>query len=157
MYGRRRYRVRIPRPIYRHTEQNVIPFDGSTTYDFSTNVNASCRYQHDIQLWSYGIPAMLKNCQLTWSTDGTIYWALIVFQQNYGTMNPLRALTSAPQLYEPQENVIASGILDPNEGERREFIRCARKMNPGNTLRLIVASASSGTTVTGLAKFYNKF
>jgi len=157
MYGRRRYVRRIPRRVFKHLEQNIIPFSGSTTYDFGAAVNALVRYQHDILIWSYGVPALLKNIKIDWGTDSTVYWAIIVFQQNYGTLNPLMPVTYAPQLYEPQENVIASGILDNNDGVRREFIRCSRKMSPGNTLRLLLGGASTGLTANGVVKFYNNY
>lgn len=72
--------------------------------------------------------------------DGILYWALVYVPAG-NTVNHLFATAStSPPLYQPSQNVLASGMNDTNAGPVRIYSPLFKNLNTGDSIYLLVAT-----------------
>lgn len=108
----------------------------------------------------------VKNFELSFSTGTSIYnnsevsvpnqaptlWALVYVPQGNMPQNISIGTSTASTLYEPNQNVIMSGILPPGKTTLpiRYKSRLARNLNSGDYIALVTRDATAGLTNPGV-------
>ena len=94
----------------------------------------------------------VKHITLSFSCDknpSPVWYALVYVPEGYTPNNlQIPQLGYAVSLYEPNQYVMSSGVLDFTGGPLR--IRCplARNLNSGDSIHLVVGMPKSGTSTT---------
>lgn len=110
----------------------------------------------------------VKNFELSFSTGPSIYnsnpvadansaptiWALVYVPQGNVPQNISIGTSTASTLYEPNQNVIMSGILPPGKTSQpiRYKSRLARNLNSGDYIALVTRDATAGLNNPGNRK-----
>ena len=92
----------------------------------------------------------VKHLTLSFSspTDVPIYYALVYVPGGYEpSYINYPALGNAISLYEPNQFVMASGVLDFTGGPLRIRTPLARNLNSGDSIYLILAAQATGSTI----------
>ena len=93
-----------------------------------------------------------KNFSLKILYAGTapLMFVLVYVPQKQGVGSITRGTPQAPaSLYEPNQNVIMSGYIVPNNNQAQTFrTRLARNLNSGDSIQIAIACASANDSVT---------
>ena len=87
------------------------------------------------------------------------YWALVYVPQGT-TANALFSTSGAVNsgsLYEPNQFVMASGVIDPNAGNHDIRSPISRKLHSGDFISLIVGTGVGSQTISGLVNYSVKY
>ena len=85
-------------------------------------------------------------------TESTVlYWALVYVPQGYNpnTLN----VQSASSFYEPNQNVMSCGLIDPDAGPIRIRSVISRNLNSGDSIVLIVGTTLASAVIRGVVKY----
>ena len=87
------------------------------------------------------------------TVDGVtaLFWALVYVPEGY-SVNPLNTNPGA-SLYEPNQFVLNSGIVDPSAGPIRISSPLSRNLNSGDSIWLVVGTGSTGNEVSGVVRY----
>lgn len=87
----------------------------------------------------------VKHLTVTMSSEADtttgLYWALVYVPEGYNPNN--LSLTGGSSLYEPNQNVMACGVMDFSAGPCRIHSRLSRNLNSGDRIVLVVASTNT--------------
>ena len=84
------------------------------------------------------------------ATSTPFYWALVFVPQGY---NANILFGEAGSLYEPNQYVMACGLIDPDAGPIRIRSPIARNLNSGDSVQLILASLEASTSYRGVVSY----
>ena len=91
----------------------------------------------------------VKHLTVTMSSEAEqttgVYWALVYVPEGYNPNN--LNLTGGASLYEPNQNVMACGVMDFSAGPCRVYSRLSRNLNSGDRIVLVVASTNASSTI----------
>lgn len=79
-----------------------------------------------------------------------LYWALVYVPQGT-SVNPLNI--GGPSLYEPNQFVLNSGIVDPDAGPIRISTPLSRNLNSGDSIWLVLGSTAANTSINGMVQY----
>lgn len=88
-------------------------------------------------------------------SSSPIYWALVYVPQ--GQTTATLNLTDGASLYEPNQYVIACGVNDPTAGPIRIRSSMKRKLNSGDFVSLLMASATTSALYVGSVSYSVKY
>ena len=142
----RRYRRSAPRDKYSVENTCCItpPISDWSRIEGDESTQASNQFKTVI-VASNGIEGMRKVKHLTLSfslpSDNKLFFALVYVPSGYeaNTLN-IPTLGSAVSLYDPNQYVMASGVLDFSGGPCRIRTPLSRNLNSGDSIQLVVAS-----------------
>ena len=80
-----------------------------------------------------------------------LYWALVYVPQGYNP-NTLNVLTSN-SFYEPNQNVMGCGLIDPDAGPIRIRSPLSRNLNSGDSIYLVVGTNLAQAGIRGVVNY----
>ncbi|ORX78303.1 hypothetical protein BCR32DRAFT_247264 [Anaeromyces robustus] len=98
------------------------------------------------------------NVSLVSNVEGILYWALIYVPKGYTARNFFAEADTHPPLYEPANNVLASGMNDTNAGPVRIYSPLFKNLNSGDSIVFQVAAQDengidANTKISGLIRY----
>ena len=87
--------------------------------------------------------------------NGPAYWALVYVPQGQTTSS--LNTSDGDSLYEPNQYVIACGVNDPSAGPIRIRTRMMRKLNSGDFVSLLMATANKSALWVGTVSYSVKY
>ena len=93
---------------------------------------------------------LAKQSSDTEFTEHPFHWALVYVPEGYAA-NALGA--PGGSLYEPNQYVMACGVIDPDAGPIRIRSPIARNLNSGDSISLVVGSNEASNTYIGVVSY----
>ena len=133
-------RATAPQTIYQTFGTNIVP--ASPTQGMRTVGNFT------ITLTAGAEPGHGDN-------NGPVYWALVYVPQ--GQTTAALNVSDGASFYEPNQYVISCGVNDPTAGPIRIRTRMMRKLNSGDFVSLLMATASLSALWVGSVSYSVKY
>ena len=93
---------------------------------------------------------LAKQSSDTEFTEHPFHWALVYVPEGY-TANPIGA--AGGSLYEPNQYVMACGVIDPDAGPIRIRSPIARNLNSGDSISLVIGSLLQTKAYVGVVSY----
>ena len=98
----------------------------------------------------------VKHLTLSMTSDQTtpMYWALVFVPEGY-TVNSLFATTGQLNgpVYNPNQFVMGTGIIDPDAGPIRISSPLSRNLNSGDSIWIVIGTIVANTSFRGICRY----